>query len=221
MTGKRADDFARRWILRVSLAEAAGFAVAATAGASLAITGVPASIAYPVAIAAGAVEGLALGAGQYSAMRSGRPSRAAWLGATAAGAAFAWALGMLPSTLGVDLASPATWVVLAVGAVLLLASIPLAQWLVLRAAGRRDAVAWAPVTMGAWTVALLWTAAPSPFVDETSPFALVLGLYVIAGLLMAVTVAVVTAPLARRLFGRTSDRATVSTVSTARPDRPS
>jgi hypothetical protein len=29
---------------------------------------------------------------------------------------------------------------------------------------------------------------------------------VIAGLLMAVTVAVITAPLARRLFGRTSDR---------------
>ena len=202
MTERRADDFVRRWILRVGLAEAAGFAVAATVGASLAVTGAPASIAYPVAIAAGAVEGLALGVGQFSGMRTRRPSRAAWLGATAAAAAFAWALGMLPSTVGVDLASPATWVVLAVGAVLLLASIPLAQWVVLRAAGRRDAAAWAPVTMAAWAVALLWTAAPSPFIDETSPFALVLGLYVIAGLLMAVTVAAVTAPLARRLFGQ-------------------
>jgi hypothetical protein len=197
-----ADGFVRRWIVRVSLAEAAGFAVAAAAGASLAFSGAPASVAYPVAIAAGAVEGLALGAGQYSAMRSGRPPLAAWLGATAGGAAFAWALGMLPSTLGVELSSPATWVILAVGAVLLLASIPVAQWLVLRAAGRRGAAAWAPVTMAAWAIALLWTAAPSPFVDETSPFALVLALYVIAGLLMAVTVAVVTAPLARRLFGR-------------------
>ena len=45
-------------------------------------------------------------------------------------------------------------------------------------------------------------ASPSPLVDEGSPFALVLGLYVIAGLLMAVTVAAITAPLARRLFGR-------------------
>ena len=92
---------------------------------------------------------------------------------------------------------------MAVGAVLLLASIPVAQWLVLRGTGRRDAAAWAPVTMGAWVIALLWTAAPSPFVDESSPFALVLGLYVVAGLLMAVTVAVITAPLARRLFART------------------
>ncbi len=85
---------------------------------------------------------------------------------------------------------------------LLLASIPVAQWIVLRAAGRRDAAAWVPVTMGAWAVALLWTAAPSPFVDEGSPFALVLVLYVIAGALMALTVAAVTAPLARRLFAR-------------------
>jgi hypothetical protein len=196
------DGFVRRWILRVSVAEAAGFAVAATAGATLAFAAAPASVAYPVAIVAGAVEGLALGAGQYAAMRSGRPQLAAWLGATAGGAAFAWALGMLPSTIGVDLASPATWVFIAVGGVLLLASIPVAQWLVLRSSGRRDAGAWAPVTIGAWTIALLWTAAPSPFVDEASPFALVLGLYVIAGLLMAVTVAAVTAPLARRLFGR-------------------
>jgi hypothetical protein len=200
MTGQ-ADGFVQRWILRVSLAEAAGFAVAATAGASLAFAGAPASVAYPVAVAAGAVEGLALGLGQYSAMRGSRPPLAAWLGATAGGAAFAWALGMLPSTIGVDLASPATWVVLAVGAVVLVASIPVAQWLVLRGRGR-DAAPWVPVTMGAWTIALLWTAAPSPFVDEDSPFALVLGLYVIAGLLMAVTVAAVTAPLARRLFGR-------------------
>jgi hypothetical protein len=201
VTERPADGFARRWVVRVSLAEAAGFAVAATVGASLAFAAAPASVAYPVAIAAGAVEGLALGAGQYAAMQSARPALVPWLGATAAGAAFAWALGMLPSTIGVDLTSPATWVLMAAGALLLLASIPVAQWLVLRGSGRRDATAWVPVTMAGWTVALFWTAAPSPFVDETSPFWLVLTLYVIAGLLMAVTIAVVTAPTARRLFG--------------------
>jgi hypothetical protein len=197
-----APGFAGRWILRVTVGEAAGFAVAAGVGATLAATGAPAGIAYPVAVGAGAIEGLALGAGQYSAMLGDRPSRAAWLGATAAAAAFAWALGMLPSTLGVDLGSPATWVLLALGGVLLLASIPVAQWLVLRAAGRRDAGAWVPGTMGAWALAILWTAAPSPLVDEKSPWGVVLGLYVVAGLLMAVTIAAVSAPLARRLFGR-------------------
>jgi hypothetical protein len=199
MTG--ATGFARRWILRVTVAEAAGFAVAAGVGASLAVTAAPTAVAYPAAVLAGAVEGLALGVGQYSAMRGGRPRRAAWIGATAGAAAFAWALGMLPSTIGMDFSSPTTWVLIGFGAVLLLASIPVAQWLVLRAAGRRDAAAWIPVTMGAWALAMLWTAAPSPFIDEGSPFALVLVLYVLAGVLMAVTVATLTAPLARRLFG--------------------
>ncbi|GHF24585.1 hypothetical protein [Pseudolysinimonas yzui] len=206
MTDAPAAGFARRWIVRVTIAEAAGFAVAAGVGASLAVTAAPTAIAYPAAVLAGAVEGLALGTGQYSAMRGGRPGRAAWLGATAGAAAVAWALGMLPSTIGVDLESPTTWVLLAFGAVLLLASIPVAQWLVLRAAGRRDAGAWVPVTMGAWALAILWTAAPSPFIDERSPFALVIVLYVIAGVLMAVTVAALTAPLARRLFAGSPSR---------------
>jgi len=136
-----ATGFTRRWILRVTVAEAAGFAVAAGVGASLAVTAAP------------------------------------------------------------TVSSPATWVVIAFGALLLLASIPVAQWIVLRAGGRRDALAWIPVTMGVWALAILWTAVPSPFIDESSPFALALGLYVLAGVLMAVTVATVTAQLARRLFG--------------------
>jgi hypothetical protein len=200
MTTSSDPGFMRRWIVRVAVAEAAGFAVAAGAGVALAASAAPASIAFPVAITAGAVEGLALGAGQYWAMRSRKPPRGVWVGATAGAAAFAWALGMLPSTIGVEFGSPVTWVLLALGAVLLLASIPVAQWIVLRAAGRRDAAAWVPVTMGAWAVAVLWTAAPSPFVDESSPIALVVVLYVLAGALMAVTVAALTEPLARRLF---------------------
>ncbi len=193
--------FVRSWVVRVALGEAAGFAVAAVTGVALAATGAPPPVALPLAISAGAVEGLALGWGQYAAMRGGRPPRGPWLAATAVGAAFAWALGMLPSTLGVDLASPLAWAGLAVGALVLLAAIPLAQWLVLRfGAARRDAIAWVPVSMGAWAVAVLWTAAPSPFIDESSPVALVVALYVVAGLLMALTVAGLSAPLARRLF---------------------
>lgn len=204
MTGSTEHGFTRRWIVRVAMAEAAGFAVAAVAGAALAFAAAPASVAFAVAIAAGAVEGLALGAGQYWAMSDRKPPRGAWVGATALAAAVAWALGMLPSTIGVDFGDSVTWMLLGLGALVLLASIPVAQWLVLRAAGRRDAVAWIPVTMGAWAIAMLWTAAPSPFIDESSPIALVVALYVLAGALMAVTVAAVTAPLARRLFTRTS-----------------
>jgi hypothetical protein len=55
--------------------------------------------------------------------------------------------------------------------------------------------------MGAWLVAILWTFAPSPFIDEQTALPVVAALYVVAGLLMAVTVAALTAPLARSLFG--------------------
>jgi hypothetical protein len=206
MTRGSDGDFARIWITRVALAEAVGFAVVAAVGASLVAAQAPASVVYPSVIAAGAIEGLALGAGQYGAMRHRRPPRAAWLGATAGAAAVAWSLGMLPSTIGLDIETPANWVLIGFGAVVLLASIPVAQWLVLRGTGRRDATAWVPVTMGAWALAMLWTAAPSPFIDERSPLILVLALYLIAGALMAVTVAAVTAPLARRLFGEPRTR---------------
>ena len=43
-------------------------------------------------------------------------------------------------------------------------------------------------------VSILWTFAPSPFIDERSPVALVVALYVAAGVLMAVTFACLTAP---------------------------
>ncbi|HET8928321.1 MAG TPA: hypothetical protein VFN24_10920 [Microbacterium sp.] len=58
------------------------------------------------------------------------------------------------------------------------------------------------MNMGAWLVAILWTAAPSRLIDECSPLLLVAALYIIAGLLMAFTVAAVTAPVARSLFAR-------------------
>ena len=87
--------------------------------------------------------------------------------------------------------------VVAVGAVLLLVSIPFAQWLAL---ARPRTARWVPVNAAAWAVAILWTLAPSPFIDERSPVLLVVGLYAAAGVLMAVTFACLTAPLALRLF---------------------
>jgi hypothetical protein len=54
--------------------------------------------------------------------------------------------------------------------------------------------------MASWAVAILWTFAPSPFVDEHSPVALVATLYVFAGILMALTIAALTARTAVKLF---------------------
>lgn len=189
--------FVARWIACVTLGEAAGFAVAASVAVAMIVLGAPPWVAVPSTVAAGAVEGALLASAQLAAMPASRPNPRAWVLATSGAAALAWTLGLLPSTLGVDLGSPVTWAVGSLGALVLLASIPVAQALVLR---RRGAARWALVNACAWAVAVLWTAAPSPLIDERSPIALVVTLYVAAGMLMAVTVAVLTASTALRLF---------------------
>ncbi|WP_130354357.1 hypothetical protein [Agromyces ramosus] len=194
---RRRDRRALRWILAVSIGEATGFAVAAGTAVFTIVAGIDDPLRLVLVIAAGAVEGTALAIGQYAGMRADRPRAGWWIVATASAAAFAWTLGMLPSTLGIDLSSPGPLVLVAVGAVLLLVSIPIAQWLVL---ARPRPARWVPVNAGAWLVAILWTFTPSPFIDEQSPVALVVALYVTAGVLMAVTFACLTAPLALRLF---------------------
>lgn len=203
-TGRRRAGGALRWILAVSIGEAAGFTVAAGVAVLTLVSGIDDPLRLVLVIAAGAVEGAALAIGQYAGMHVDRPPVGRWIAATALAAAFAWTLGMLPSTLGIDLGSPLTLVLVAIGAVLLLVSIPLAQWLVL---SRPHAVRWVPVNAGAWLVSILWTFAPSPFIDERSPLPLVVALYVAAGVLMAVTFACLTAPLALRLFFDAPDRA--------------
>ena len=195
--------FARRWIVTVSIAEALGFAFASGVAVAGISSGVDAPAAVALTVAGGTVEGALLGTGQWLAMRGRRPRASAWIGATAIGATIAWSLGMLPSTLGVDFSRPWAVAAVGVGAIVLLASIPFAQWLTLtaRIGGRRSAARWIPVNMAAWAVAIVWTLVPSPFIDERSPLALVIALYVGAGILMAVTIATLTSRTARTLFG--------------------
>jgi hypothetical protein len=122
----------------------------------------------------------------------------ALLGAPAAAAA--WSIGMLPSTLGVGFGLPVVILLAAVLGTALLLSIPTLQWLVLRQlAPQRRTAFWIPVNAGAWGVGLLWTFAPSPFIDETTPVPVLFAVYLLAGLLMAATVAVLTGFAARRI----------------------
>lgn len=198
MSGTPRRAFIVRWIAAVTVGETAGFAVAATLAVGVTVAGpaLPAWIAYAIVVAGGAAEGALLGAAQQWA--AGRAQVGpAWVAATSGGAALAWAIGMLPSTLGVDLRTPVGIGAAVVGGAVLLASIPTAQWMALR---RRGTVRWIPITMGAWAVAILWTAAPSPIIDEHTPVPLIVVAYLVAGLLMAVTIAGLTAPTAASLF---------------------
>jgi hypothetical protein len=192
------DPFLRRWLVCVTLAEAAGFAIPAIVGGILGLLAAPAGVVYPAMVLAGACEGVLLGFGQSIGFGSAVP-RSAWMLATAAGAAAAWSMGMLPSSLGgIDFGSPWVIVLAAVLGCVLLLSIPTLQWLVLRRNGLRTAF-WIPVNAGAWAAGILWTLAPSPFIDETTPVPALFGVYLLAGLLMAATVAALTGFAARRI----------------------
>lgn len=192
--------FFRRWIIAVTLGETLGFTIAAVVGGTLASASAPAALAYPVMIAAGAVEGACLGAGQAAGFGKPAPVRlTTWIVATAFGAAAAWAIGLLPSTItGFTLDNSLAVVLTALGAITLLASIPVLQWVVLRRS-IRPASLWIPANMAGWAVGILWTLAPSPFIDEFTPFSAILATFAIAGMLMAVTVATVTGIAAWRV----------------------
>lgn len=193
------DGFWRRWMFSVTVGEAAGFAIPAATGGLLALAGAPVRAVYPSMILAGACEGVLLGLGQSVGFGRSVVPRSAWVLSTAVGAAIAWSIGMLPGTLGgVDFSNPFALPLVAVFGSILLLSIPTLQWLVLKRSGAR-AASWIPVNAGAWAVGILWTLAPSPFIDESTPAAVLFGVYLLAGLLMAATVAVLTGIAAHRV----------------------
>lgn len=199
----------RTWVPPVAAAEFLGFGIPAFAGTMAALADLPPVAFLLVMVAAGAGEGALLGAGQVAAFRRllpGVPARP-WIVATAGAAAFAWSIGMLPSTLG-DLGAP-MWVsiaVFAVGAPFLLASIPVAQAVVLGRVVPAARWRWAWVTAAAWAAGLPATAAPTPFVDESTPAAVLFAVFVAAGAVMAVVMAVVTGVGLRALL-RSASRA--------------
>jgi hypothetical protein len=202
------DSFLRRWFVSVTLAEAAGFAIPALVGGTVALVAAPAGVVYPAMVLAGACEGCLLGFGQTIGFGAAVP-RTRWIRATAAGAALAWSIGMLPGTLGVDFGVPLVILLAAILGTALLLSIPTLQWLVLRRlVPHRRTAFWIPVNASAWAVGLLWTFAPSPFIDETTPAPVLFAVYLAAGLLMAATVAVLTGFAARRIVSGTTERPT-------------
>lgn len=195
-----------RWVGLMVVGEGMGFLVPVTGfwlASALALGG---WAAWTVLVVAGAGEGALLGLGQSLALRGTRAAVPVgrWVAATAVAASVAWSIGMLPPTLDdlgrpLDFAAPATWIAVGVGGLVLLATIPVAQWPVLRAAGVPRAWRWIPLNMSAWLVGLVFTFLPSPFIDESSPPAVVFALFAVGGVLMALTVALVTGWGLRRM----------------------
>jgi hypothetical protein len=182
-----------RWVLVVTLGEAVGFAVPAAVGAGVSAADWGPLPTLIVMVLAGSVEGAMLGTAQADCLYRWRvlPLRRRWIAATSLGAALAWSLGMLPTTLGGLSWTTGAVVLIGIGGLILLASLPLAQYFVLRDHVRR-APLWIPINMVAWLLGITWTLVPSPWIDQSTPTGALILIYGIAGLCMAATVAVIT-----------------------------
>lgn len=187
--------FLLRWMSFVTLGEGAGFAVAAATGVWVAIMQPSPVLAFAMLLGAGAVEGALLGVGQVLAMRTLPVSPSMlwrWPLVTGLGAVTAWSVGLVPSSLpDVNWSSPVTWLAAGPLSVVVLAAIPVAQLILLRRVVRRS-WRWLPANMLGWLVGISWTFAVSPLVDAGTPIVQLVGLYVAAGVLMALTVATTT-----------------------------
>lgn len=194
----------RTWLVRVTLAEVLGFGVPLTVGALTARSG--SWVAVPALLAAGAVEGAALGAGQASVLSTvfrGFPV-ARWVAVTSTAAVVCYALGLLPS-LAANVWT--TWPAAAVAAVSALLAIALlgtmgtAQWWVLRRHVTRAAL-WIPATAAAWLVGLgVFLGLAVPWWEPGQPTVLILVVGLVAALVMATAVAAITGWTLVRLIG--------------------
>ena len=201
-----APTFLRRWVAIVTVGESLGFAGPAGVGALLFDE---ASVVFvPTLLAAGLVEGALLGGAQWLVLRSELPrlGLGRWAGSTAVGAALAYAVGLLPSTLyetwsGWPVVAQVMFFV-AVGAPLLVI-IGTAQWVELRRHVPR-AQRWIVGTAGAWAAALtVFGLISTPLWQEGQSVALRVLIGVFAGLVMAVVMAVVTGLVMRGLLRST------------------
>ena len=193
----------RRWLLWVGLGESVGFL--APTLAEFVTSDLPAAN-VPALVAAGAVEGAVLGWAQAHVLRDAIPalSRAAWVGGTAVAAAFAWFIGLLPSTWTAVWSAWPTGLVVGAAAVagtLLLASIGFAQWLELRRHLARSGW-WILGSAAAWCVGLgVFFAVATPLWQPGQPLPLIVAIGVLAGILMAASMAAVSGLVLVRLLG--------------------
>lgn len=197
------------WFGMVTGAEVLGFTVPLVVGALTAESGP--GIAVPALLAAGAVEGAVLGAGQAAVLSRIIPRfrTTAWVAATAGAAVWCYVLGLLPSVTAQAWVSWPAPVVALVGVLLgaaLLGAMGAAQWWVLRRQVARSVV-WIPVTTAAWLVGLaVFLGLAMPFWQPGQPTVLVLVVGLVAAVVMAATVAAITGWAVVRLLAARSTR---------------
>lgn len=198
-TARRA--FLAHWVGWVTLGESLGF-LAPVLAWFLAATVWP-QAEFVLLVLAGLAEGAVLGWFQARVLRIGLPriSAGRWVLLTAVAAAFAWSVGMLPSTFEEwqDWPPPLRPAAGAAAAVLLLGSIGTAQWFELRHHVRR-AWRWIAGNAAAWAAGLAaFMMVAAPLWQPDQPAWLIAAIGVGAAVLMAAVMALVTGLVLLRL----------------------
>jgi hypothetical protein len=184
--------FFRRWVGCTVAGQVAGFTVAAALAATQDVARMS---EYALVLGAGALEGALVGRGQAIAMtRLQLPSGILrlWPVATAIAAVVAWSIGLIPNSVHrIALPAGVAWPLAAIFALGLLLAIPAVQFLLLRTV-LPTASRWIRFNAVAWLLGITWTFVPSSLIATHTPVVSQIGIYAIAGGLMATTVAMVT-----------------------------
>ncbi|MEV5437503.1 hypothetical protein AB0K80_16035 [Streptomyces sp. NPDC052682] len=157
---------------------------------------------WPVLVGAGMAEGALLGGAQAHVLHQVLPDlrRRHWVTATAVAAGCAWLLGLLPSAVVPHVGGwPVAAGLAVVDGLLLLLSLGIAQWWVLRR-HVLGAGTWIWATAVAWLAGLVvFCSAAMPLWHPGQSPVVIAGIGALAGMLMAGTVAAVTGAALVRL----------------------
>lgn len=209
----------RRWVLFCTIGELVGFGGIPVLGTAIALwvtTGVDADlramILYLIAVTGGFGEGAVLAWFQLRVLGACLPrlNPKRWILATGTAASIAWMLGLLAPTLD-DVFGLSAQIQLAIwipGSVLILLSIGMAQAMVLRGIVARPQ-RWVVANALGWLLGLPWTFALPAMLPETAAVAIWVTTFVIAGVLMGLTVGLITGYMVVR-FEREADVQAVS-----------
>ena len=195
------------WVIWVTLGTALGFILPSVATLGAVADGRDASGQFVFAVIAGAIQGAILGFAQAFALR--RTAAAlpmlGWIIVTAVGAVLAWTFGMIPgSFMAIEPGTPAGIGTLLAFGIVAVAALPTAQWLILRRTklGKIGRVwRWIPITAIAWTAGITWLLLAATLVQDSTDLIHLVGLYTVAGLLMVLTVSVITGLGMRWILG--------------------
>jgi len=200
--GRRSCPLYWRWVLVCTAGELVGFGgipvVAGYVSLSLTATLAPdarAAIIYFVSLVGGLGEGAVLAWFQLLVLRGYLPRLNAgrWIRSTSVAAAFAWMMGMLAPTLDdlVGISTTTQVIIWMPASVLILLSIGTAQSWVLADVAYNSS-SWIVANALGWLLGLIWTFVLPALLPEDAPLSIWVSTFLIAGILMGLTVGLVT-----------------------------